>query len=766
MSVLSPPAFSIIVPVHNVRAYLRACLDSLLTQSFTDFELIAVDDTSPDGSGEILDEYAAADERVRVLHLAQNVGLGLARNAGLDVARGKYLLFVDSDDLVTPGYLQAIASRIAETAEPDVVVFDYARMYWTGKQERNIMGWVLADEGPDVFTAKDRPNLLRNLMVVWNKAYRREWIEQLGLRFHTGFYEDLPWTYPVMISAQRITTLDQVCYLYRQRRHGNILRSRSDRHLEVFDQYDHVFAYLDAHPEVEEWRRVMFDRMIEHLLSILHKDSRLHASQWRAFFDRFAAAYDKYRPAGYAPPAGRRGAKIRAVAGRSYPAFRAVHLSGVVARNAHRTYRASRKSAKNTARKARDFVLRRYYTIQRHLPLDEHLAVYAAYWTKAYGCNPAAIYAEAARIAPQVRGLWIVRKDFVRVIPDGVPYVNPASFGYYRAMARAKFFVNNVNFANDIVKRPGQVHIQTQHGTPLKKMGLDLMDHPMGAANLDFREMLDRSDRWDYVLSSNRHSSEVWERSIPCDYTTLEFGYPRNDQLVRATADDVAAARAALKLPSDKTVILYAPTFRDWSRNNFIPPVDLAAFCKRLGDGFVLLVRGHYFTGSGEGVKHLQAAGTLRDVSKHASVEELMIASDVLLTDYSSIQFDFANLDRPIVIYADDWDTYVRARGVTFDLMASPPGVVETTLDGLADAFRSGRYRDAATDHLRKEFRKRFCQFEDGHAAERVLRHVFLGETPVTSGAAHSTGVTQTEDLDDDRATDDEVAQPDALQQD
>lgn len=754
MPAVPTPAFSIIVPVHNVRAYLRACLDSLLQQSYRDFELIAVDDASPDGSGEILDEYAAADERVRVLHLAENVGLGRARNAGLEIARGRYLLFVDSDDLVTPGYLQTIASRIAETGEPDVVVFDYARTYWTGKQERNVMGWVLAHDGPDVVTAEQRPDLLRVLMVVWNKAYRRDWIEQLGLRFHPGFYEDLPWTYPTLITAGRIAMIDQVLYLYRQRRHGNILRSLSAKHLEVFDQYGHVFAYLDAHPELEQWRVVLFGRMVEHLLWILHMESRVHSSQWREFFERLTDAYDRHRPAGYQPPAGRRGIKVRAVARHSYPAFRAIHLGGLLVRRGGRVYRIWKKAARDAARKGRDFLLRRYYTIQRHLPIDEHLAVYAAYWTKAYACNPAAIYEEAARIAPQLRGLWIARKDYQHVMPKDVPYVVPASLGYYRALARAKYLVNNVNFANDIVKRPGQVHLQTQHGTPLKKMGLELLDHPMGAANMDFEAMLARSDRWDYFLSSNRHSSEVWERSFPCDYTTLEFGYPRNDRLVRATPDQVADVRARLDLPADKIVVLYAPTFRDWSRDNFVPPIDLAAFSKRLGEDYVLLVRGHYFTGANEAVAHLQKAGVLRDVSSYPSVEELMLASDVLLTDYSSIQFDYANLDRPIVIYADDWDTYVRTRGVTFDLLANPPGVVETTLDGLADAFRTGRYRDAAAERLRKEFRKRFCQFDDGHAAERVVRHVFLGQPQTMGGAAHSTGVT---DNDEDR---DAVAEP------
>ena len=100
---MAQPTFSIVVPVHNVRAYLRECLDSILGQSFGDFELIAIDDASPDGSGDVLDEYAAADDRVMVRHLPKNVGLGAARDVGIDAASGRYLLFVDGDDTLTHG---------------------------------------------------------------------------------------------------------------------------------------------------------------------------------------------------------------------------------------------------------------------------------------------------------------------------------------------------------------------------------------------------------------------------------------------------------------------------------------------------------------------------------------------------------------------------------------------------------------------------------------------------------------------------------------
>lgn len=730
--------------MHNVRAYLRECLDSILDQPFGDFELIAVDDASPDGSGEILDEYAARDSRVHVLHLSENVGLGGARNAGMDAATGRYLLFVDSDDSLVPHTLGAIAERLTVTDYPDVLMFDYARVYWPGNAERNVMSHALAQDGPDVFTADQRPDLLRVLMVAWNKAYRREFIEQRRFRFPPGYYEDLPWTYPTLISAQRVAVLDRVCYNYRQRRHGNILRSQSRRHFEVFDQYDRVFAYLDSHPELESWRLFLFDRMLTHALSILRARNRIHKSLRREFFEHLVAAYDRLKPADYDPASGPGGAKLRAVAAHNYPAFDAAHVAGTAVRSISRIVARTRHANKPRVVAAKRSVIHAFYQTELHKPVDENLAVYASYWGRGYSGNPKAIYETAKDLAPHVRGVWVVKKQHVDAMPPGVEYVKQGSIAYFRVMARAKYLINDVNFPDEIVKRPGTIHLQTNHGTPLKKMGLQLLDYPLGAANMDFEQLLHRCDRWDYLLSSNRFSSEVWERAYPCDYVTLETGYPRNDRLVLAGRDERLRVRQSLGLTEDKRVILYAPTFRDWSRDRFDPAVDLAALCARLGESYVVLVRGHYFTRSSEQLDRLHDAGLLRDVSMHRCVEDLMIASDVLLTDYSSIMFDYANLDRPIVIFADDWQTYSRVRGANFDLLAEPPGIVEQELEGLVDAFVSGRVNGPQAAAQRKEFRRRFCQFDDGYAAQRVVRMILLGEHPPTAvGVTHGTGAAQ-----------------------
>ncbi len=609
------PTFSIVVPVHNVRAYLRECIESILSQSFTDFELIAIDDASPDGSGDVLDEYASEDPRVTVRHLPRNVGLGPARDVGIDAATGRYLLFVDGDDTLTPDSLAAIAAKVESTGHPDIVVFDYARTYWNASVQRNILADVFARPGPDVVNVADRSDLLTLLMVVWNKAYRLDFVREHGFRFPKGYYEDLPWTYPAMLIAQRIAILDRVCYHYRQRRHGNILRSSNRGHLDVFGQYARVFAYIDANPELERWRTFMFRRMNRHLLEILTNPRRVSPALKQDFFDAFAESFAAHRPAKYKIPAGRPGAKLRAVARRDYRAFQVLDVVAQTERTAKREITKARRGLDRKVSKGKRGLIRAYYHAQLHRPIDENLAIYSAYWSTNYACNPAAIYEKAKELAPHVRGVWVIQHQHVDRIPAGVDYVKLQSPEYYRVMATAKYFVNNVNFGSNIVKRPGTVHVQTQHGTPLKSMGLGLLNYPVGAAGMDFPKLMQRSDRWDYLVSANRFSSEVWERSFPNSYVTLEVGYPRNDRLVTATEAEAARVRAELGLPADKTVVLYAPTFRDWIRDQFDSPIDLLDFCERIGDDYVVLVRGHYFTERDERLVRLEEKGLLRDVS-------------------------------------------------------------------------------------------------------------------------------------------------------
>ncbi|MFD6889898.1 CDP-glycerol glycerophosphotransferase family protein [Streptomyces sp. NPDC059957] len=719
------PRFSVIVPAYKVQAYLQESLDSVLTQSYPDLELIVVDDASPDACGSIIDDYAARDPRVTAVHLAHNLGLGPARNAGLSRATGDYVLFLDGDDALAPGALEAITDRLKATGSPDVLVYDYARTYWTGETVRNSLSHRLCEEGPASFRLADRPALLGMLMVVWNKAYRREYVEREGLSFPPGFYEDTPWTYPALLAAESVAVLDRVCVHYRQRRTGSILTTSTRRHLDVFDQYDRVFGYLATRPELERWRPAVHRRMAEHFCALYADPRRLPRAARAEFFARASALLRRYRVPGPRPLSLSRTDRTR-------------HL--LMRLGTRRTYRllSLLRSASLTAGRAGltlgrglgEAALRLHYRAQRLLPLRPELAVFSAYWHGGYACNPAAIEAKLRELAPRMRTAWICDPAHASTLPRETTLLRPGSAAYWTALARATYLVTNVNFDRGLVKRPGQILVQTQHGTPLKRVGLDLQDRPAATPTTDFAGLLRGADQWDYLLSSNRHSTLVWEKAVPSSYTTLEYGYPRNDVFHRATQADVLELRERLGIPPGSTAILYAPTHRDYRRSR-PAHLDFDRILRDLGPRYTILTRTHLtYAGSPAPDPHPR----LLDVSSHPSVEELCLASDALVTDYSSLMFDYASLDRPIVIHADDWEAYEASRGTYFDLRAFPPGAIARTEDELVDIFSTGHWQGSRSAQLRASFRARFCTHDDGQAAERVVRRVFLSQptAPIT----------------------------------
>ncbi|MEU9174031.1 CDP-glycerol glycerophosphotransferase family protein [Streptomyces sp. NPDC048420] len=709
------PRFSVIVPAYKVQAYLTACLESVLSQSYEDLELIAVDDRSPDACGAIADECAARDPRVRVLHLARNQGLGPARNAGIAEATGDYLVFLDGDDTLAPHALRAIADRLKETGEPDVLVYGHALAHWSGGTAGDTSAGVLTEQGQAPFRLEDRPGLLRAPTAAWNKAHRREFVEREGLTFPSGHYADTSWTHPALMTAESIATLDRVCVHHRQRRRRGMLGAVG--HFDVFDQYDRVFAYVDSRPELAQWRPVLFRRMVDHLWTVFTEPDRLARGNRAEFLRRARDHYRAHRTPGHPVPVRSR---LRHTVIR-LALYRTHRFMALAQRIGHRTTRPVVHFAKSLHTAA----LRLHYRVQLRLPLREDRAAFAAYGGRGHGCNPGALEEAFRTLAPHIRTAWIAHPEHHHTVPTATRRLRPGTAAYWTALARSKYLVNNTDFDRRLVKRPGQVLVQTQHGTPLKHMGLDLQERPAAARDLDFEQMLSGVDQWDYLLSPNRHTTLTWERVYPGDYTVLPYGYPRNDVFQRATSEDVRRLRESLGIPEGTVAILYAPTHRDYRRTQR-PTLDFDRFLRRLGPRFVVLARAHHRYG---GPLASPATARVIDVTDHPSVESLCLASDALVTDYSSLMFDYANLDRPIVIYADDREAYEAARGTYFDLRSFAPGAVARSEDELTDIFATGHWRGSRSAQLRSAFRERFCPYDDGRAAERVVRHVVLGET-------------------------------------
>ncbi|MFG2941713.1 bifunctional glycosyltransferase family 2 protein/CDP-glycerol:glycerophosphate glycerophosphotransferase [Streptomyces sp. NPDC048282] len=706
------PRFSIIVPSHGVAGRLSQALDSVLAQSFGDLELIPVCDAPDAPAASVAAGYAERDSRVAPVHSPPSAGLSGARNTGLRAANGTYLLFLDGDDTLVPGALAALDARLTETGDVDVLYFEHERTPWWEGEPTNPAAPLLAVTPPGGFAPDRAPALTGAALPAWSAAYRRAFLTDQRLLFPDGHFTDLGWGGLTGIAASRLAVLRSVVVRHRPRRQGSRLNLPGPHQRDLLDQVELVLERAAALPG--ERARPLFEQLFGVVLKTAARPDRLPSGH-RAFFRRAGRLHRRHRPAGFRMPGGSLGIQHRLLAAGAYTAFRA--LRG-----------ANRSAARAAVRLPRPRLplTRLRYALDLRRPLDANLAVYCAYWGRGYVCNPAAIHAVARVLAPHIRSVFLVEAGQEHTVPEDVEYAVIGSRRYWQVLARAKYLVNNANFAEGVVKRPGSVHLQTQHGTPLKRMGVDQSTYPVVAAQTgSFGKLLGRVDRWDFNLSANRHSTQTWERAFPGSYRTLEYGYPRNDVYYTATAHDVVRVRRALGVPDGKTAVLYAPTHRD-HHTGFEPGLDLEAFCAAAGENVVVLLRAHYFYDRGRRA----GGGRVIDVTAHRSAEEVCLAADALITDYSSIMFDYANLDRPIVVYADDWEVYRQTRGVCFDLMAEPPGPVARTPEELARIFRDGSWAGPESKRLRAEFRTRFCQFDDGLAAERVVRRVFLGRPP------------------------------------
>ncbi|RRQ79646.1 CDP-glycerol--poly(glycerophosphate) glycerophosphotransferase [Streptomyces griseofuscus] len=705
------PQLSVIVYGPNAQGHLTELLDSLEAHPLSDAEVVvaAVGDWARETA------EAHAPDTV-VVPLPDGTTDAAARAAGAARATGRWLHFVHAKDGLPAGAPRLIAERAAELDDSvDVLLLDHLTTTWQAAARPSRDGRFLAAVGRAALPLDEAVDLLRLTPLLGNRALRREFWAAHEARLTT---DDEPRAASAaLLCAGRVACLNQVAYENRE------LRPESLPPLAAEDRFELVERYESLMPLARDRRAprvVLYDLMMRDLVRTFAGEN-LPDEVAREFFRRASLAAVRWRPERHEHPPGVEGVRHALLEEGAYTKYRAFQA-------ANRARRAARKTVRTRKRQVGAKLREQQYRRALSRPVDADLAVFAAYWERGVACNPAAIAAKLAELAPHIHPVWVVSKDNTALLPPGTDHVVPGTRRYWEVLATAKYLVNNVNFPNAVVKRPGAIHLQTHHGTPLKRMGLDQIEHPAAAKGLDFDALLARIDRWDYSVSANSHSTRMWERAYPARYTSLDHGYPRNDVFYTSGADAVRAARARLGIAPGKTAVLYAPTHRDYEAG-FTPRLDLAELADRLGEDTVLLVRAHYFYGGATSpLTGLRRSGRLIDVSSYDPVEELCLAADALVTDYSSIMFDYANLDRPIVVYADDWETYRTTRGVYFDLMTDHPGQVARTQEELTEIFRSGAWRDETAAKARTAFRRRFCEYDDGRAAERVVRRVFLGE--------------------------------------
>ncbi|MFF6951678.1 CDP-glycerol glycerophosphotransferase family protein [Streptomyces iakyrus] len=702
---------SIVVHGPNVQDHLTELLDSLAAHPLPDAEVIVA--AVGDWARETAERHAP---EVLVVPLPDGTGDAAARAAGAARASGRWLHFVHAKDGLPAGTPRMVAERVAELpGEVDVLLVDHVRSTWHTSGLPSPDGPLLARAGRADVPLDDCSPLLRLTPLLGTRVLRAAFWRTHEARLTT---DDEPYAaLAALLLADRVACLPHIAYEDRRLRPASLPPVTPEQRYGLVERYE---SLLDLTRDRRTAHTVLYDLMVRDCLRTFARGG-MEEEVAREFFRRASLAALRRRPEGHRRPGGLEGVRRSLLEEGAYAKYRAFQAVNRTRRTAKSAVRARKRQV---GARLRDHQYRR--ALGR--PVHPHLAVFAAYWNRGVACNPAAIAAKLAELAPQIHAVWVVAEENAALLPPGTDHVVPGSRRYWEVLASAKYLVNNVNFENAVVKRPDAIHVQTHHGTPLKRMGIDQMAFPAAAQGLDFKALLERIDRWDFSVSANSHTTRMWERAYPSRYVSLDHGYPRNDVYYTAGADDIRAVRDRLGIAPGRRAVLYAPTHRDYEAG-WTPRLDLATLADRLGDDTVLLVRGHYFyDGAASPLTGLRRTGRIIDVSSYDPVEELCLAADALVTDYSSIMFDYANLDRPIVIHADDWETYRTTRGVYFDLMAEAPGPVARTQQELTEILTTDAWRDESAAKTRAVFRRRFCEYDDGRAAERVVRRVFLGQ--------------------------------------
>lgn len=416
-----------------------------------------------------------------------------------------------------------------------------------------------------------------------------------------------------------------------------------------------------------------------------------------------------------------------------------------------------------------------YRSICSRVPVDSRVVIFECFAGRTYSDSPRAIY-ETMLADERFRDytfIWAFRPRVTRALearggfrvnrsvtsPNGGPLadkierlfgakaleqlkratiVSYASPEYYEWHARAGHWVANYIVPTHMHVRREQKYVQTWHGTPLKRLGCDIEHDKRNAmyAVDDIHARYSREgERLTHLISPSRYASEKLGTAFNLlstgrEDTILEIGYPRNDLLTSFTEEYVQETKSRLGIPLNKRVVLYAPTFRDDQHEAGVgytleSAVDFDLLRDQLAEDHVILFRPHYLIANRFNFDAYE--GFVYDVSATKDINDLFVISDMLVTDYSSVVFDYANLKRPMVFYMYDLESYAeQLRGFYLDI-SELPGPIVRVPDELVAQIVQMRTFSADDDQKYREFCERFTYLDDGKAGIRAVDRIFLG---------------------------------------
>lgn len=366
------------------------------------------------------------------------------------------------------------------------------------------------------------------------------------------------------------------------------------------------------------------------------------------------------------------------------------------------------------------------------LPKKSNLVIFESFLGKQYSDNPRAIYEYLQENYPQFEMYWSADKRLsYKFKESNIKYARRFSVRWIFLMNRAGYWITNSRLPLWIPKPTKTTYIQTWHGTPLKRLAADMDQvHMPGANTVQYKkDFILEAKKWDYLISPNSYSTEIFRQAFNFNNKIIESGYPRNDFLINKNNENqIENIKVENKLPLNKKIILYAPTWRDnqfyeKGRYKFDLEIDLEMLQKNLSENYIIVLRMHYLIS--ENLDLNKYKGFVYDLTFHEDIRELYLIADLLITDYSSVFFDYAILKRPMIFYVYDIEEYRDIlRGFYMDFEKEAPGPLVKTTGGILDEILKVEYGHINTRKI-NSFYNKYCYLEDGQTSKRVIRQIF-----------------------------------------
>lgn len=728
---------SVIVPIYNVEKYLDRCVNSLISQTLEEIEIILVNDGSPDGSQNIIDRYVKNFPQ-KVVGLAKpNGGLSDARNYGISHAKGEYVGFIDSDDYADVTMFEKMYNE-AKRSNSDIVTCGY---YGVDENTNKFKYFQKGNMSFYGFSLSESPKLLYiNSPYAWNKIYRRELFIKTGILFPKGLlYEDIATVYPLFVHANKISKVDEPLVYYVLKREGAITATFNDKITQMYSSLARMNdLYIEA-GKFSEFKDYLCFINVKHTILrfrdfVLYNDKKLQFRMIQEGFDLLNKYFVDWRNNKMFFELFYKDNKIRSFFAKRKLSWQLFSLTpNFIIINYQKVKKYFRKVKKGlTSKKYKN---KYYYSkLCKKSPIKENQVLFESFHGTTIGDSPFAMMKELLKEGKYKiyfttkKELKKEHRQLLKKYGYNIELVCLNSKKYQKILAESKYLVNNVSFPTYMIKRKGQVYINTWHGTPLKTLGKKMVKGIQDMSNIQ-RNFLES----DYLLHPNEftmgHMMEDYNLNELFTGKVILEGYPRNSVFLDRDKELEIRKRIGTE---DKEVFAYMPTWRGATSNsvggddNYAEVVKriLRIFDENLNDHQIMYVNLHPLVQDSVDISgYLHIKKFPEEINNY----EFLNSADILITDYSSVFFDFSLTRKPIVLFMYDYDEYMRERGMYLNINELPFEKIynlETMVKYLSK-------KDKGVDYAKGEYRKyvdRFLPYDSIDSTKMINDLVFTGE--------------------------------------